>query len=387
MSRSNARVALVVLFAACCLSCFGDEVLPEQAPTAVVKEPVEETITKTHDLSRAISAHICTSKRSVRDAKSEAIAQLFLLPSEKEPIERVEVRPGVYEVTAPNSFHEHLVGMATWMADGEKQITIESRIVSISEEALQELQLRFASQWEMSARRAETQSFPATKDDLGMLSFGSFHQASLPTKESVSATTSVVRNLPCRIAAIDETELKAVLEEAQSDTRTNLMQAPKVTVFPGQQAVVKDTSQRPFVTSVKPVEGEHGTAMQPVITVLEEGLSLKIRVSVLGEDAMHVDTSVTIGEIGDVDEFTFETAEQANGTTVQIPEYLQRIVRVSKNLREGKSLLIDPHFFHETVLKRRFRRDITTRKYTIVILTPRIIQQPSEEDAVKVANL
>ena len=40
------------------------------------------------------------------------------------------------------------------------------------------------------------------------------------------------------------------INAAQGDTRTNVMQAPKVTLFNGQTAFISDTSQRPFVTSV-----------------------------------------------------------------------------------------------------------------------------------------
>ena len=203
----------------------------------------------------------------------------------------------------------------------------------------------------------------------------------------MSASTSVTRKLPCRIARIDEEQLKGFLAETQADEGTNLMQAPKVTIFPGQQAAVKDTSQRPFVTSVKRITEGEATALQPVITVLEEGVSMQIRVSTTEGDRMQVDSHVTMGEIGEVDEFTFDSGDQLSGTTVQIPELLERVVRVSKALEGGQSLLIDPHFFTEETVKRRFRRDVTTRKFTVVILTPRIIQPHADASGEKVANL
>ena len=64
-----------------------------------------------------------------------------------------------------------------------------------------------------------------------------------------------------------------LLQAAQGDHRTNVLQAPKVTLFNGQQAFVSDTSQRPFVTSVIPVVGDFAAAQQPVIVVLTEGTS------------------------------------------------------------------------------------------------------------------
>ena len=67
------------------------------------------------------------------------------------------------------------------------------------------------------------------------------------------------------------------MQAAQGDDRTNMLQAPKVTLFNGQQAFVSDTSQRPFVTSVIPVVGDFAAAQQPVIVVLNEGTSLRCR--------------------------------------------------------------------------------------------------------------
>ena len=217
--------------------------------------------------------------------------------------------------------------------------------------------------------------------------FGSFkpeHTNRLPLASSASNTKQF---LPCRIASIRDAELKRIVGQAQSDTRTNILQAPKVTLFDGQEAVIADATQRPFVTSVEPIEGKAGTAMQPIITVLEDGLSMRIKASVVGEDEVHLDSKVTLGEIGDVDTFTFETPGKFNGTSVQIPEYTTRTVNVSKKLLNDQSLIIDPHFVTEKVTKRRFRSDVTTREYTIVILTARVIEQPTEQEGRKVAKL
>ncbi|MCX7427210.1 MAG: hypothetical protein NTW96_16480, partial [Planctomycetia bacterium] len=75
-------------------------------------------------------------------------------------------------------------------------------------------------------------------------------------------------------AILSDIEAFFFINAAQGDRRTNILQAPKVTLFNGQQAFVSDTSQSPFVISVVPVVGDFAAAQQPVIVVLSEGTFL-----------------------------------------------------------------------------------------------------------------
>ena len=54
-------------------------------------------------------------------------------------------------------------------------------------------------------------------------------------------------------AILSDIEAYFVVQASQGDSRTNIMQAPKVTLFNGQEAYVSDQSQSPFVISVIPV--------------------------------------------------------------------------------------------------------------------------------------
>ncbi len=395
MLRSNFRVLIAVSsIILVCFSVLGQHALclgqVAEAKPGVSDEPAKKVVTKIHNLNPAIEAHARSTSRTVDEAKLDAVLQLFGLPAGKKHLKRYEIRPGLFEVTASESFHEHLTGMAKWMVDGEKQITIEARIVTVSEQSLRKLQTRFASEWEMAAEAnhlLHSKSENSPQPEQCAIDFGSLSRSTVPVDEVVSASTRVTKNLPCRVAKINDEQLKSVLADSQADTGTNLMQAPKVTIFPGQQAVVKDTTQRPFVTSVKRITNEQGTALQPIITILEEGISMQIRVSHSEGERMQIDSNVTMGEIRDVDEFTFESGGEDAGTTVQIPELLERVVRVSSALNDGQSLLIDPHFSKEKTVKRRFRRAVTTREFTVVILTPRIITPQPGADVAKVANL
>ncbi len=78
-------------------------------------------------------------------------------------------------------------------------------------------------------------------------------------------------------AILSDIEATFLINAAQSDQRTNVLQAPKVTLFNGQQAVVSDMSQSPFVMSVVPYVGDFVAASQPVIVVLNEGMFLTVQ--------------------------------------------------------------------------------------------------------------
>jgi general secretion pathway protein D len=122
-------------------------------------------------------------------------------------------------------------------------------------------------------------------------------------------------------AILSDIEVFFLLQAAQGDQRTNILQAPKVTLFNGQTAFVSDTTQRPFVTSVIPVVGDFAAAQQPVIVVLNEGTSLSVQ-AVVSADRRFVRLTLVpfFSQIGEVEEFTFNgTVTTNSGTTVQDP--------------------------------------------------------------------
>ena len=370
----------------CCVSCFGQALLADDSAATTLPVPATP-VTRIHDLSLAIEAHARLSELPEALAKVEALTQLFL-PLEGEEFVKQRVGPGRFEVVASPAFHDHLASIAKWMEEGEKQVVIESRIFRLPEDALRKLHSQFSARWEMENDKDWLKSLePGEVNPPGVrLSYGSFSQNGAPTHQLATSTASLVTNLPCRTANIPNEQIEALLDRAQADTRTNLIQAPKVTVFPGQEAVIKDTTQHPFVTSVRPVNRESGTALQPIITVLEDGLTLQLRPSLL-DGNVHIDGEITLSTVGDVAKFTFGEADPHRGTTVQIPEFRQQRVHLSKTVQAGQSLLVDPHFARKTVVKRRFRGDLTTREFTVMVLTATVIKPKDVQSSADVAKL
>ncbi|MCO6042431.1 general secretion pathway protein GspD [Aeoliella sp. ICT_H6.2] len=222
-------------------------------------------------------------------------------------------------------------------------------------------------------------------------------------------------------AILSDIEAYFLINASQGDTRSNVLNAPKVTLFNGQQAFVADTSQRPFVISVVPVVGEFAAAQQPVIVVLSEGTLMTIQ-AVVSEDRRYVRLTVVpfFSEIGDVQEFTFEgttstsssssTTDDAegntlqddeaediirSGTTVQLPtfQFVSVTTTVSvpdggtvllggiKRLNEGRNEFGVPLLSKVPYINRLFRNVGIGRETDslMMMVTPRIIIQEEEE--------
>lgn len=221
-------------------------------------------------------------------------------------------------------------------------------------------------------------------------------------------------------AILSDLEAFLFVNAAQGDQRSNVLQAPKVTLFNGQQASVADVSQSPFVISVIPVVGDFAAAQQPVIVVLSEGTFLTVQ-AVVSSDRRFVRLTVVpfFSEIRDVDTFTFtgsttttedsssegpddETTGRASasttvteGTTVQLPTFAFVSVTTTvsvpdggtvllggiKRLSEGRNEFGVPFLSKIPYVNRLFKNVGIGRETQslMMMVTPRIIIQEEEE--------
>lgn len=222
-------------------------------------------------------------------------------------------------------------------------------------------------------------------------------------------------------AMLSDIETYFFVNAAQGDLRSNVMQAPKVTLFNGQTAFVSDTTQTPFVTSVVPVVGDFAAAQQPVIVVLNEGTSLSVQ-AVVSPDRRFVRLTLVpfFSRIGDVQEFTFEgssttrsdstvenpdsadggtktdnTEDVNTGTTIQLPQFSFVTVSTTVSVPDGGTVLLGgikrlseerrergiPVFSKLPYINRLFRNVGIGRETQslMMMVTPRIIIQEEEE--------
>ncbi len=252
-----------------------------------------------------------------------------------------------------------------------------------------------------------------------------FRQGSFAATQLVPFGGQVQGAATFGFAILSDLEAFFLIEAAQSDSRTNVLNAPKVTLFNGQQAFVADATQRPFVIGVIPVVGEFVAAQQPVIVVLNEGTMMTIQ-AVVSDDRRYVRLTVVpfFTQIGQVDEFTFEGRESStssssassdddddgkneakedsksetnrSGVTVQLPSFsfVSVVTTVSvpdggtvllggiKRLSEGRNEFGVPLLSKIPYVDRLFRNVGIgrTTESLMMMVTPRIIIQEEEEE-------
>jgi general secretion pathway protein D len=226
-------------------------------------------------------------------------------------------------------------------------------------------------------------------------------------------------------AILSDIEAYFLVNAAQGDRRSNVLQAPKVTLFNGQQASVFDQTQTPFVISVIPVVGDFAAAYQPVITVLSEGTSLTVQATI-SNDRRFVRLTVLpfFSSIGDVKEFTFSGTKTTNnsgsnssstggtggdstaasgnattsteGITIQLPSFAFVTVNTTvsvpdggtvllggiKRLSEGRNEFGVPILSKLPYINRLFKNVGIGRETQslMMMVTPRIIIQEEEEE-------
>jgi general secretion pathway protein D len=223
-------------------------------------------------------------------------------------------------------------------------------------------------------------------------------------------------------AILSDIEAFFFLQAAQGDSRNNVLQAPKVTLFDGQIASIQDTTQRPFVTSITPVVGDFAVAQQPVIVVLSEGTQLNVQ-AIVSDDKRFVRLTLVpfFSQIGDVNTFTYEgrrrrTTSSQNidpetgevisdddeedvieGTTVQLPTFVSTSVSTTVSVPDGGTILLGgikrlsearlergvPILSKIPYVSRLFRNVAISRdaRSLMLMVTPRIIIEEEEEIA------
>ena len=228
------------------------------------------------------------------------------------------------------------------------------------------------------------------------------------------------------LAILSDLELFFFLQAVQGNSRTNVLNAPKVTMFDGQTATITDQSQRPFVVSFEPVVGDFAVAQRPIVVVLNEGTQMNVQ-SVVSQDKRYVRLTLVpnFTRIESADrQFTFQgrrstqtgtsilnpnstqnlvnnNADIIEGTTVQQPTLgttnVQTTVSVPdggtillggiKRLREGRTERGTPILSKIPYLNRLFKNNAIGRETNTLMMTvtPRIIIPEEEEEALGVS--
>jgi bla regulator protein BlaR1 len=296
---------------------------------ATASAPVEERI---YDVSAALA--------KLEEFGLEANARSWLLAYVNIPTQRPQAAKFTGEgavqlrVTMTPQEHESLAGMLDSLSTiGPWQVSVTTRTLSSARaDVIGNIDWRDAvkfaqfdteesSAWQRDAAEtdAENSAKPST-DKRGSLSM-----------ESISREFT-----PYLAVIVDKKTMDGMIERYQGGRRANLAMAPKVTLFSGQVASVRDECMIPFVLGVHYVKGELATAAQPDIVTLTEGMRLDVRPSVVDAEALDLQCRLTVSEVDRVG----TTKLPGQEVTVQSPRLSQRTISARYKLAPGETLLI-----------------------------------------------
>ena len=151
----------------------------------------------------------------------------------------------------------------------------------------------------------------------------------------ISATHAVEKHRPLFVETVAADELPVLIRKAQQDPRTNLLFAPKVTVFDGQFAEINDTTQRRFVTGLVKNE-EEGGRLKAGIRTLEEGTRIGLRTRLQPDRSVRLDVRLRRTNVLGVGVAT----AGPNGERVQTPDLELSDVELSALLKPGSTLAV-----------------------------------------------
>jgi hypothetical protein len=221
----------------------------------------------------------------------------------------------------------------------------------------------------------------------------------IEAEESEKGATPGVVNL-------DDTQVRVLLETVQGDRAANVMQAPKLTCFNGQQATINLTENQSFVTGIDVVQASgQKKSFLPKTTKIETGFRVNVLPTVsidsksvtmqLGVHLTRMDSPkvpvhpVVCGEVCEPGEkplvltqfvqqprcssFAVETSlKVADGATVLLTGW--------KHHREVRNEIAPPLLAKIPYVGQLFRTVAYSRQkeHLLVMVTPRIITRPEE---------
>ena len=201
-----------------------------------------------------------------------------------------------------------------------------------------------------------------------------FIQSDLQTASSIDWTGKRIEALvveghgPAIAARINESELKRLIESTQSDRRTNIMLAPRVTGFAAQTLTVASGAQRPFVTGM---DAKKDGIAQPVISLIDEGLKFILTPDIRADGGVKLSFEVKATSIGKVSYAYLPIrvpGDSQSRFTVQVPATESYSLRSAVDLESNESVVVAiPRVFN-------LEPGADTDTTVLVTFTPRVIE-------------
>jgi beta-lactamase regulating signal transducer with metallopeptidase domain len=303
--------------------------------------------------ARVVSINVEKSLQKAREMEPNVNAEKFIIayfascPTINEHLVRPEILDGIMTVEVTPQQEALMKQMlSAFETSGLWQIVTELRVV--------ETDIRFLDQfdWSMSESTARFRRLAPSPvihfgDDEGF-SFLQDPMLSIDMSGSGSENSTEFNvaphgSIPVRVAKINQLESARFIHQVQSDMRSNIMFAPKVTMFNGQSGLISDIVQRPFVTDVHEVVGEDATSLQPKISVFEDGWKFFVKTTASAEKKVNLQVVFTQSSVGGVMLANLPNVRGNNSkdrVTIQVPTVHSDSIAVESVLDEDEALLV-----------------------------------------------
>ncbi|MFO0877177.1 MAG: hypothetical protein U0840_07355 [Gemmataceae bacterium] len=189
------------------------------------------------------------------------------------------------------------------------------------------------------------------------------------------------------VVVLDDQSVTALLESVQQDPRTNVLQAPKLTVFNGRRARIDTTDQQTYVAGVNWVENEGKKVPVPIARVVKSGIEIDVLPTVSADRRL---VNLQLG-------IQSHVVSAPPGETQKKPSFHTLAMEKTLKLKDGETALLTawsrqvearhesqpPVLSRIPYLNRLFKNVGVTNgtEHTLVLVTSRIIVQPEEEEA------
>jgi type II secretory pathway component GspD/PulD (secretin) len=153
------------------------------------------------------------------------------------------------------------------------EVAVEVRFITTSDECMERLGLGCAPQ------------IQRTVDDNGM--------------ERIGIDFNVDTMKSPGVHFLSDVQMRQLMEAVQGDTRTNVMQAPKMTVFNGQKSILKTLDTQNYVTGIETVRQGDQVVFAPKVEAISTGIQMSLQ-PVVSADHRFVQVSLN-AKLSDLD--------------------------------------------------------------------------------------
>jgi len=261
----------------------------------------------------------------------------------RRPHAELSLRDGewIIHVTGPAATHRRFEqAVRAWNRSGLGQVTIETRVATTRGNVMEQMGIT----WD----EILTSQSPHEKSSA----------AGSQAESRSSAVATVEERIPVMQKTLSQNQMKRFLQNVQADLRSNILFAPKVTLFNGQAGQIVSGVEHPYVTGL--TKNDDGGVV-PQVEVVDEGFKLSLGAEITA-DRSGADLTADM-DLSDIEQVqTYSTKISGKEVTIQVPRVRRFRVNTRQQLENEQTLMI--------LIPPTYDR----KEYTWVLLTPRVLE-------------